>query len=465
MCGNNAGDFSMKNQSMRSRPTWALQKKRNGWFLFWSVPKSIRDLPLFGGKRIYTKTLETSDLREAQRKRDAIIARFEQMAALAEEAPKRQRFNSYLAELDKALASVEGRFDEIQTENGVELVHSEAVHHAYDLENAEIAGNEELADAIRFALHKELHVADKYAVTLKEAVKSFLKAQQCAVTGKPVHASTLSRIKHGTEAILVFLGKGDIPLKNLERRDVTMWVASMVGQKSDSTRLGYVAAMSLVWERCYLRREIDGENPFKNVNFKSQGDRKSYQPFTVNELAMIVNRSSFPIVTLVKFGLVTGCRISELVSLKLSDFEQATGANVVCIRKGKTASATRAIPLPDNLWSELKQCVADKVWVGVRGSTTPSAWSNAFGNAKKDALGERDRANGFHSLRGMTITGYQRAGVSEDITAPIVGHSTQGLTMSYGLYSAGHDYTTQLKAVETMLASDYMQQFLKLFSK
>ncbi len=37
--------------------------------------------------------------------------------------------------------------------------------------------------------------------------------------------------------------------------------------------------------------------------------------------------------------------------------------------------------------------------------------------------------------------------------------------MSYGLYSSGHDYSRQLEAVETMLASDYMSQFLELFDK
>ncbi|WP_223932256.1 hypothetical protein [Aeromonas caviae] len=71
----------------------------------------------------------------------------------------------------------------------------------------------------------------------------------------------------------------------------------------------------------------------------------------------------------------------------------------------------------------------------------------------------------FHSFRKMAATGYQRAKVFEGIAAGILGHSRKGLTLSYGLYATGFELQQQLEAVETMLASDYMSQFLKLFNK
>ena len=39
---------------MRRRETWALQQKANCWYLVWNVPKAIRGLPMFGGRRLYT---------------------------------------------------------------------------------------------------------------------------------------------------------------------------------------------------------------------------------------------------------------------------------------------------------------------------------------------------------------------------------------------------------------------------
>ncbi|WP_407706254.1 DUF6538 domain-containing protein [Aeromonas veronii] len=61
---------------MKRRETWALQQKANVWYLVWNVPKAIRGLPMFGGRRLYTKTLQTGDLKEAQRKRDLVIPPF-----------------------------------------------------------------------------------------------------------------------------------------------------------------------------------------------------------------------------------------------------------------------------------------------------------------------------------------------------------------------------------------------------
>ena len=47
-----------------------------------------------------------------------------------------------------------------------------------------------------------------------------------------------------------------------------------------------------------------------------------------------------------------------------------------------------------------------------------------------------------------------------------LGHKhKRGESLSYGLYSSGLAPHQYLEAVETMLASDYMSQFLKLFNK
>ncbi|MFM5086985.1 DUF6538 domain-containing protein [Aeromonas media] len=88
--------------SPTARPTWSLQKKAHVWYLSWAVPKSIQCLPLFSGRRLYTKTLQTGDLREAQLRRDSIIASFGQHlleAEANEAASAAQMFSQYLAGL------------------------------------------------------------------------------------------------------------------------------------------------------------------------------------------------------------------------------------------------------------------------------------------------------------------------------------------------------------------------------
>lgn len=452
---------------MRRRETWALQQKANGWYLVWNVPKAIRGLPMFGGRRLYTKTLQTGDLKEAQRKRDLIIANFDRLVAQAEEAPKRLRFNAYIEEIQQAIREAEQRIEAVVLPGGQEVVvEPEGLHHAYDVEAAIARGDEELADAIKLALHGELEVGDKYAITLQEASKAFIESEKAkAAKGlKAAAPATLSRAKHAAESLASFLGRPAVLLKDVERRDVTLWLGSLAGNKSDSTRVGYLSALSLVWESCYLTRSVEGDNPFKSAGIKSTGDSQSYAPFTPEEMAQIVEKAPHDLRMLTKFGLITGCRLSEIIGLQADSFEISQGVPLVRIKAGKTANSIRAFPLPLGLWEELRQCVVGNVWP-VPKSKNPHGWSSKFGKLKEAATGVRDRTKGFHSLRGMAITAYQRAGIPEDVTAPIVGHGTKGLTMSYGLYSSGHDYSRQLEAVETMLASAYMSQFLKLFNK
>lgn len=456
---------------MRRRDTWALQKKANGWYLVWTVPKVIRDLPMFGGRRLYTKTLQTSDLREAQRKRDLIVANFDHLVAQAEEAPKRLRFNAYIEEIQKAVREAEQRAELVvlpdDDRHESTLVEPEGVYHAYDLEAAIARGDEVLADAIRLALYNEKHVQNKYAITLREAAASFIKAEKDKkVKGlKVADAATLSRAKHGAESLAAFIGNSDVLLKDIERRDVTLWLESLASDKKDSTRVGYLSALSRVWEACYLARMVEGDSPFRSVGIKSTSGSKSYEPFTLEEMAQLVEKATPALRMLVKFGLVTGCRLSEIVGLDGDSFEIKQGVPLVRIKAGKTANSIRAIPLPLRLWEELRQHVVGNLWPTPDASKNPHGWSDRFGKLKKEVTGTRDRSKGFHSFRGMAITAYHKAGVPEDVTAPIVGHGTKGLTLSYGLYSSGHDYSHQLQAVETMLASDYMSQFLKLFNK
>lgn len=436
-----------------ARPTWALQKKAHVWYLSWAVPKSIQCLPTFSGRRVYTKTLKTGDLREAQLRRDSIIASFGPHLLEAEAnaaATAAQKFSQYLVGLRASLSGTPAA--------GTPTV-TPAVPHTVA----------PVSPPPKKPSPKPTKPAPKPApkrkprgVTVQAAATEFLKeAERRAAQGKPVTDGTLSRVRNASVGLVEFTGKQR--LAEIERRDVTLWIASLAGEKSDNTRKKYLSAMSLVWGHCYLLRMVDGDNPFKNTGFKATGDLQSYEPFSQQEVAGIVRESDTALRVLVKFGLITGCRLGEIVGLREDDFEIEDGVHVLRIRAGKTSSAIRSLPLPRALWEELRAHVVGRLWYLQSGDTNASQWSNKFGVVKARVTGSRDRVKGFHSLRGMAITGYQRAGIPEDVTAPLVGHSTKGLTLSYGLYSSGHTLPHQLQAVEAMLAGEYIQQYLALF--
>ncbi|NMM76216.1 hypothetical protein [Acidovorax sp. SRB_24] len=74
--------------------------------------------------------------------------------------------------------------------------------------------------------------------------------------------------------------------------------------------------------------------------------------------------------------------------------------------------------------------------------------SNASGKrfgTLKQTLGFSDRKV-FHSIRKTVVTQLESAGVSENLTADIVGHEKPRIT--YGLYSGGHSLAPMKEAIE-----------------
>lgn len=440
-----------------SRPTWAIQKKANVWYLAWSVPRCIQHLPLFKGRRLYTKSLQTGDLREAQRRRDCIVSTFSPLVVEAETAKQHQdsqQFSGYLQELTQQLA---------QQLRAAALPIRDASKPVTPKPKPVKNPAKRPAKCPAGGTNAEVHTPAS-ALTIEAAAAEFIESEHLKSRKgmKPVAEATLGRARNAATGLTEYTGKQ--ALADIERRDVTLWLASMAGKKSDSTLQNYVSALSLVWEYCYLLRKVEGDNPFKGVGFKSTGDHQAYEAFTLPELTSLVGGASPAIKMLIKFALVTGCRLGEIVGLRDTDFEMRQGIPVLCIRAGKTSNSIRDIPLPHQQWAELQSCVTGRLWFLRNGGTDAGQWSHKFGLLKAKVMGGRDRQKTFHSLRGMAITGYQRAGVPEDVTAPLMGHGVKGLTLSYGLYSSGHTAAHQLQAVETMLASPYMQQYMALFN-
>ena len=52
----------------------------------------------------------------------------------------------------------------------------------------------------------------------------------------------------------------------------------------------------------------------------------------------------------------------------------------------------------------------------------------------------------FHSIRKTVVTLLEDAGVSENLTADIMGHEKPRIT--YGLYSGGHSMASMKEAIE-----------------
>ena len=419
------------------------------WYIHWNVPTALRNNPHFKGKKIYSKTLQTKDVYEARKMRDLLVAKFRAMADLSTTYAARRAFISHLAEASKAVEETKQKLIYLDGEKAFNAW--DDLESAFNVAAVIEKGDFTRADAYLVAIHDKPEVAEKYTITLKDAVWDFLKAHE----GK-IATATISRTKRATESLI----KTDVKLKDVTSRQVTRWIKAISTEFSDSTRSGFLAALNKMWFWTWEHEHVDGVSPFKGIKMERQGDGTSYQEFTGKELQAIIARAEPAVLLLMRFGLITGCRVSELVGLTPASFSVVDGVHVVQIFKGKTDAAARMIPLPVPMWNELKAVVEAGTWEG----RTSAIWASRFGETKEKATGKRDRDKVFHSFRHMTATAYEREHIEERITSVILGHKNKrGESMSYGLYSAGLSPKQYLEAIEKMLAGEYMQSFLKLF--
>ncbi|MFM4959335.1 tyrosine-type recombinase/integrase [Aeromonas caviae] len=276
--------------------------------------------------------------------------------------------------------------------------------------------------------------------------------------------SMVSRLKMAPTLLLKHLALKDIHLSEIDRRDVQLWAEACSKEKAAGTVRTYISALAGLWEWAYRNKRVEGENPFKDLNLRLPTATAKRGAFTPAHVSALLAHASPGMRVLMEFALITGCRLGELTTITPQDFKQDGAVSYFQINEGKTENATRIVPLPLPMWERLREVVASGLWVREKTRTRDASayWSAMFQKLKGSVLNDAEGLV-FHSFRKMAATGYQRAGVFEGITAELLGHSRKGLTMSYGLYATGYSLEQLLAAVETMLASDYMQQYLGLF--
>ncbi|NDO80922.1 integrase [Citrobacter sp. NCU1] len=392
-------------------PQHSLWLRGSTWHLHWNVPARLRKEPVFRGKAVYSVTLKTDDLRKAQRMRDSIISKFQAMADASAEQISRRAFMVAYDEASRAKEALDARLQYMEGKDAFDAV--DGLESAFDAEREFKNGNLEKAEGYLAALHQRHELIAKYTMTLHEAAWEFIKENE----GK-YDKVIYSRVKLASASLLKYIGKKDVNLNSVTPRQVTRWISSIAATSSDGTRRSYISALNTMWQWAWLNEHVDGDSPFKGTKIEMSGDRTSYEDFTVEELQQIVAVSKQAELDLIRFGLVTGCRLGELLGLTPANFIIVEGVHAIKIIEGKTAAAARVIPPPAYLYDALKLCIESGTWKG-KGVTT---WSQRFSTLKRNAIGKGKDTKTFHSFRHMAATAYERAGIEERITAVLLGH-------------------------------------------
>lgn len=179
-----------------------------------------------------------------------------------------------------------------------------------------------------------------------------------------------------------------------------------------------------------------------------KGGWAPFQPAEIVAILQAANaKGDHELSDLIKLGMYTGARIEELCALKVTDCSWAE----LKITDSKTEAGVRRVPVHSELVElvkRLKETSKDGYLLSGLSFNKYGDRSNAigkrFGRLKK-FLGFPDKKV-FHSIRKTVVTLLEDAGVSENLTADIVGHEKPRIT--YGLYSGGHSLERMKEAIE-----------------
>lgn len=271
-----------------------------------------------------------------------------------------------------------------------------------------------------------------YAFSLREALAEWFKGPGLNKTRE-----THIKMKQSIELFLEFHDVADLPINQVTRRMAYDFLRDLEQRKARTTCEGHFSRLKMVWKHAKDLGEIEGDNPFAEHTYMVESVENKYQMFDSAELKQILTLTKGQPIQyqlLVRLGIFTGCRISELCDIKKRNLMKLGGISYIYIEKGKTSSATRNVPLPDDLaaelWLEAEQLADDDApLLGLTGKYA-SRWFSSF----KTGHITNDKTKAFHSFRVMFITALKRSDVSEYLSAEIVGHE-RGRTMSYGYYA------------------------------
>lgn len=419
-----------------------LRKKGNVYQFQYTVKDALKHHPMFWGKKVYIKSLQTDDLRIARIRRDQILREIEQIldGSIASE------FRSYvdqLRETNKEFLSSNPEFGSDSYSLVLDQIENEARRKGVEFDHyGRLPANlpEDLqfkVDAIEYAskLDREPDTPPSppsaYQESLRDVAKRTIELKR--QVGK--REKTLGKYNRSVDVFLGHLGLKDMPITAIRRRQVVEFSMTAQAKYAGSTVSNFLSFLSEIWKLARDLELLEGENPFQGHNIKA--DKESYLPWSMEQLKDLYKLLPEEDKLAFKIGVYTGARIDEIITLQPEDVQevQTDEGKVLCLHikakgNGKNKNATRLTPVHPALLNDLED------FKGF--SCSSSVYSKRFGRVKRAYLGENDtRRYCFHSIRHTLATTLHQAGVDELIISYVTGHANPGRTEASRTYIHG----------------------------
>ncbi|HDT3057844.1 TPA: tyrosine-type recombinase/integrase [Enterobacter hormaechei subsp. steigerwaltii] len=383
-----------------------------------AIPEWLRSA--FGGKKTLVRSLNTSDLRVARRKRDVIADEYHRVREIAE-PPKPDSLQDTISYLQSVAKYAKA---------------SPVAQNAGTRDN-----RREPATAPR------VNKANKLAPSCPSLVK--MLDVYLLQNADVLKLGTLSKTKKAVELFLDYLKRSDIQLIDINRTTVTGWLDAMNGVKAVQTQANYLSALACILDLASARYHDAPPiqaNPFRLHKLHTAKSRTSYEAFTDQEVVTLLRglqeAGEVELFDVASIAAYSGMRIGEICNLQPHNIKEVNGVPCFQVMEGKTINAARIVPIHNSLINMVSER-CKKPYNGFlfyRASITKredgkrSSWHvNRFGRLKRDILPDSENKV-FHSYRHAVISKLNAAGVDEGRVALLVGHSS-GTTESFTTYS------------------------------
>ncbi|MFD2175717.1 tyrosine-type recombinase/integrase [Rhodobacter lacus] len=410
------------------------------WWAKIEIPKDCRSA--LGDKTALVLSMDTGDIREARRRRDAFEEEHKGTFAAI-------RAGTYDPENKRANAAQQGA---LWRETLAELREDPETPEA--LLDAAAAAEEQERESLRGAERAAFERALKGAVPFNHHANAYLKAIKLAEKTTKERAGLLAMVSDW------FTAKG-LTLDKLGRREVGRYCSEVLEDLHPVTAQKRLGAARGYWDWLMTKGHVlraDG-NPWagqlqaskKRRVERDEAEDAEERPFTDEEVTVLLT-SAWParqkeanraiLLDGLALGLLSGLREAEVANLRVGDIEHPEGAplGVLRVREGKTASAIRRVPVHPALAPMIaRRCDRKKpdamlfhdLWDGREAGKGSAA--DAFGKAFRRyrlALNVDDKREGkrrslvnFHSARRWFATKSAQAGIPLDTIAAVIGHS------------------------------------------
>ena len=443
-----------------NRSEHLLMLKGNRWWFRQGVPKPVREVA--AGPGFIMINLETSDIREAKRRRDDLEAltriQFRDIREGRRDAldipewspasgPKRPpRGLPAAARGAITRAAMDAALDAEDT-NALDLI----VHAA-----------EAEADRMKPAQRKAFEDVLGGRVKIEYHLEGYLKTAGLAPKTEAERRGLVNKFARWCDE------KG-LTLDQVDRKRAGRYVAEVLEEKHRVTQGKHLTALRQYWIFMARRGHVDlprGEAitsgwPWNDQLIETKGKRvergakkAAERPFTDAEASTLIN-SPFPLTEawegvmkdVFKVALLSGMRQAEIVTLWVEEVEENGGQLTFNLQQGKNPSAARKVPVHSSLVPMVRERLKGKagqdlLFHELAGIGNPSdtygkrfkRWREALDVADDQADTRRSLVN-FHSARRWFTTKARHAGQPKETIADVIGHTPDKQDVTFGIYA------------------------------